>query len=133
MKGDTILLGRRCNTGYEDGKYSLPAGHVESNETFTECIIREAKEEIGVKLQLGDIKVAHLMHRDSGTTENNERVDVFFVAKAWGGEVSNKEPEKCDDLQWFSINSLPENTISYIKEAINNIKNNIFYSEYGWK
>ena len=31
-KDDKILLTRRYNTGYEDGKYSLPGGHVEKGD-----------------------------------------------------------------------------------------------------
>jgi hypothetical protein len=42
------------------------------------------------------------------------------------------EPHKCDDLRWFELNKLPENIIPYVKQAIDNIRNKKFYSEYGW-
>lgn len=132
IKDNKILLQRRFNTGYEDGKYSMVAGHVDKGETFTQCIIREAKEEAGILLKPEDLKVVHLMHRDSGTEENNERVDIFFIADKWAGEIENKEPHKCDDLSWFDLDNLPNNIIPYIKQAIDCIKNKVFYSEHGW-
>jgi len=132
IKNGKILLQRRFNTGYEDGKYSMVAGHVDKGETFTQCLIREVKEEAGIMLSSDDLKVVHVMHRNSGTEENNERVDVFFVAENWDGEIENKEPNKCDDLSWFDLNNLPENIIPYVKQAIDCIKDKIFYSEHGW-
>jgi 8-oxo-dGTP pyrophosphatase MutT (NUDIX family) len=140
MKDNKILLQRRFNTGYEDGKYSMVAGHVDKGETFTEAIIREVKEEAGIELKLEDLKVVHIMHRDSraGYPEGvamgiNQRIDTFFTADKWDGEIENKEPQKCDDLSWFDLDNLPKNIIPYVKHAIDCIKNKIFYSEYGWK
>ena len=132
IKDGKILLQRRFNTGYEDGKYSMVAGHVDKGETFTQCIIREAEEESGIILNDDDLKVVHVMCRNSSTEENNERIDVFFVVEEWDGKIENKEPNKCDDLSWFDLNSLPDNIIPYIKQAIDYIKDNIFYSEHGW-
>lgn len=132
IKDNKILLQKRFNTGYEDGKYSMVAGHVDEGETFTEAIIREAEEEAGIILKPENLKASHVMHRDSGSEENNERVDVFFTAEKWGGEVENKEPHKCDDLSWFDLNNLPDNVIPYIEQAIDCIKNKVFYSEHGW-
>ncbi|MFZ5341998.1 MAG: hypothetical protein ACOZBL_05870 [Patescibacteria group bacterium] len=40
------------------------------------------------------------------------------------------EPEKCDDLSWFEINSLPTNIVPHIKHAIECIDQKILYSEF---
>jgi ADP-ribose pyrophosphatase YjhB (NUDIX family) len=136
LKNNKILLQRRFNTGYEDGKYSLVAGHVDKGETFTKALIRETKEEAGIILRENDLKVAYVMHRNSQeglVVALNERIDIFFVAEKWEGEIENKEPHKCDDLSWFDLDNLPKNVIPYVKRAIDCIKNKIFYSEYGWE
>ena len=130
FKNNKILLLRRFNTAFEDGNYSMVSGHVDPGETFTKCIIREAEEEAGILLKPEDLKVAHVMHRKS---VHNERIDVFFIAEKWDGEILNKEPDKCDDLSWFELDNIPENVIPYIKQAIDGIKNKIYYSEYGWQ
>jgi len=129
-----ILLQRRFNTGYMDGKYGLPAGHVDKGETFTQCVVREIKEEIGVDLNPEDMKVAHLMHRFSGAEwgEEGYRIDVFFTTEKWKGVPEIKESDKCDDLSWFDLNDLPDNIIPYVRKAIDCIKNKVFYSEHGW-
>ncbi len=132
FKDNKILLLKRFNTGYEDGNYSMIAGHVDPNETFTQCIIREAEEEAGILLKPKDLEVVHVMHRNSRTAENDERVDVFFITEKWDGEIANKEPHKCDDLSWFDMDKIPENIIPYIRHAIEKIKNKVYYSEYGW-
>lgn len=128
VKRKKILLLRRVNTGYEDGKYGLPAGHVEDNETIRAALRREIKEEIGILLKLEDLKLVHVMHRK----EKDIRVDFFFTIKRWRQEPKNNEPNKCDNLRWFAINNLPKNTIPYIRKAIENWQRKIFYSEIGW-
>lgn len=131
LRDSNILLLRRSNTGFWDGSYSLPAGHVESRESFSNAMVREAKEEIGVTLAPEDLRVAHVMHRKSDT-DGSERVDAFFVVEKWEGEIVNMEPEKCDDLSWFSPDELPENIIPYIRHVLECIERKVFYSEYGW-
>lgn len=128
IKDNKILLLRRYNTGYEDGKYGLPSGHIEDNETLTVGACREIKEEIGVILLPQDILLVHVMHRK----DKDIRVDFFFAVDKWNTEPKNMEPNKCNDLQWFPIDDLPQNTIPYIKVAIENYRDNKFYAEFGW-
>lgn len=130
-KNNKILLLRRFNTGFEDGNYGLVAGHVDSGETFTTALIREAKEESGIDINSSAVQTIHVMHRRSGF-DGSERVDVFHTVEKWSGEIINTEPHKCDDLSWFDIDDLPSNIIDYVEVALNHINNNVFYSEYGW-
>jgi 8-oxo-dGTP diphosphatase len=126
VKDDKVLLLRRANTGYEDGKYSLPAGHADGDEPGREATAREALEEAGIKVKPQDLKFAHCMHR----LQNDERVDFFFTADKWEGEPKNMEPEKCDDLSWFPLDNLPDNIIPYIKQSLESQRDGIYYSEF---
>lgn len=120
---------RRYNTGFRDGEYGLPAGHLDGNETLIKAVVREAKEETGIDLSPEDLTLVHVMHRKEPT---EERVDFFFITKKWTGKPKIMEPNKCDDLSWFAFDNLPDNVIPYIKKVIDSFLKNIFYSEFGW-
>ncbi len=124
-----ILLLRRFNTGYEDGNYSVVAGHLDGNETFLQAMVREASEEAGITIKEEDLEVVHVMHRKG---PGEERIDFFIKANAWEGEPRIMETQRCDDLKWFGIDSLPSNVIAYVKQAIENFRRRVFYSEHGW-
>jgi 8-oxo-dGTP pyrophosphatase MutT (NUDIX family) len=126
--GQVLLLLRRFNTGWQDGNYSLPAGHVEAGETVTAAAIREAFEETGVLVQPADLEVVHVMHRKS----EEERIDFFLKVHDWSGTIVNNEPQKCDDLAWYPLTGLPKNIISYIRRGLMSYHNNIHFSEFGW-
>ena len=129
-KDGKILLSRRYNTGYEDGNYILVSGHLEGDESFRQAMAREAKEEADLILEPDNLKVTHVMHRKKGTKNVSERVDIFLIANKWKGKPKNMEPDKCDDLKWFSMDNLPKNIVPYIEYALKQIKKNKFYSEW---
>ena len=128
-RGEGVLLLRRANTGYQDGKYSLIAGHLDGDELGTVAIAREAKEEAGIDVDPSDLKFIHLVHR-LNRNGDHERVDFFYEGRKWQGEVTNTEPEKCDDLSWHPINKLPDNMLPLIRLVLNDVSNGISYSEY---
>ena len=127
--GEKVLLLRRCNTGYRDGYYSLVGGHLDGGEKVTHCMVREAKEEIGITLNPEDLRVVHVAHR---IKPDREYIDMYLLADKWVDDPTIKEPEKCDDLQWSEAGNLPDNTVPEVKEALENIDKGIFYSEFGW-
>lgn len=128
IRGDKVLLLRRTNTGYEDGNYGLPAGHLEEGESVREGLIREIREEIAIILEVEDLHVSHVMHR----RQKDERIDFFFTVEYIQGEPKNNEPDKCDDLSWFPVDNLPTNTILYVRQAIDAVRRKQFFSEFGW-
>ena len=129
FRENQILLLRRFNTGYEDGNYSVPAGHLDGGETVRMAAVRETLEEIGVKIDLKDIVFASVMHRKS----DDERIDFFLHIKAWAGESFNAEPNKCDELRWCALDALPENIIPYVRQAFQNFRDGIVFEEFGWE
>ncbi len=124
------MLSLRANTGYRDGEYSLPAGHIEEGEYATEAAIREALEEVGVRIKAENLKPAYIMHRH---ISDHERIDFFFTTNEWEGELVNAEPEKCGGLEWFYLDELPEKTIPYIRAAIENFRDGVVFSEFSEK
>lgn len=74
------------------------------------------------------MKYVHTVHRKK-EAENEERVGVIFLVEQWDAEPINTEPEKCKELVWWDIESLPENTIPYIKSCLENIQKGVYYSE----
>lgn len=129
VRDGKILLSRRKNTGYADGMYSLPAGHVEDGETLKDCLIREAREEVGVTIKSTDASLVHVMHRK----ETDIRMDFFFTVRTWVGQPTICELDKCDDLLWCRPDALPLNTAPYIRVAVECWQKGIGYSERGWQ
>lgn len=129
-----ILLSRRFQTGYEDGNYGLPAGHGEDRETAREGIAREAKEEIGIDIAVDDLEFQLVQHRWCAEPgQEHARVGFYCTAKKWAGEPTNMEPGKCDDLQWFPLDALPQNIVPHVRAAIETYHKGEHYSEYAWE
>jgi 8-oxo-dGTP diphosphatase len=129
LRDNELLMLRRFNTGYEDGKYSVVAGHLDGGEEVKTAAIREAREEAGIELDPSALEVVGVMHRKS----NDERVDFFVTARQWSGVIENREPDKCDDLRWFDLDNLPANTIPYIRRAVDQFQQGKWFDSYGWK
>jgi 8-oxo-dGTP diphosphatase len=128
FRDDQVLLLRRFNTGYADGQYSVPAGHLDGGETVISAAAREAEEETGLGLEETDILFSSVMHR----LDQDERVDFFVHVQLWRGEPVNAEPDKCDELRWVRVNELPHNTVPYVRKAIQNHWDGIKFDEFGW-
>lgn len=124
-----ILLHRRKNTGYQDGKWDMAgSGHVDEGETAKMAVVRECAEELGIDVKTTDLSFIHLSHR---VNNNGGRTyyDIYFVVNKYDGTPKIMEPDKCSELKWFKINDLPEEIIDIRKIVLDNYKNNIQYSE----
>jgi 8-oxo-dGTP diphosphatase len=113
----------RCNTGFEDGKLSVVAGHVEPGESVTQAALRETSEEVGLALSPDRLRVVGVMHRKS----DDERVDFFLAYRLddSDAEPENREPEKCSELVWANVTRLPDDTIPYVRAGLDNFRRGV--------
>jgi 8-oxo-dGTP diphosphatase len=129
LRDDHILLLRRHNTGYEDGKLSVIAGHLDGGEQVKDAARREAMEEVGVELSRADLKIVGVMHR----LTTDERIDWFLAADHWVGDPENCEPHRCSQLLWAPLAELPADVIPYVRRSIENYLEGRWFDSYGWE
>ena len=94
-----LLLGKRGPGTREPGKWSFPAGFVERGERVERAAAREAREETGLDVVVGDLVG---LYSSDGETVVLAVYEATFVAG---------EPRAGDDLvevAWFAMAELPE-------------------------
>ena len=116
------------------GLWTLPGGHLEDGETSKAATVRETEEEIGVDINRNDLRLRYIAQIKDAI---GQRVIFFHETSSWRGEPYNKEPEKCDDVNWFNVDDLPENMNANTKRCLEEIQTlpegEIVYREYGFK
>jgi 8-oxo-dGTP pyrophosphatase MutT (NUDIX family) len=129
VKDEKICMLRRHGTGWMDGSFSIPAGGLDAGETVQAAAIREAYEEVGVRIAPDDLHYVHTLH---SKTNGNTWLGHFFQTAHWDGAAALREPDKHADLQWWPVDDLPPETIPYVRQAILAVAAQNPYSEYGW-
>jgi ADP-ribose pyrophosphatase YjhB (NUDIX family) len=130
-QGDEVFLMRRHNTSYGEGMYTVPSGVLDGNETAKEAAIRETAEEAGVTLEPEEVSLVHTLHRRK--PDGEEWIDLFFQAQKWDQEPHINEPHRFDNSGWYSLNSLPENTLDFVRHALKKIEEGEIYSDFGFE
>ena len=128
---DEVLLLKRLNTGFHDGKWSLVAGCLDGNESVVDAVIREAKEEADIEVKKEDLSIPTVLHR-KGDSEIWEALIFFFVTTKYHGVIKNNEPDKCESLEFFKLDSLPSDMIPYVKTGMHAALKGVSFVEYGW-
>jgi 8-oxo-dGTP diphosphatase len=64
--------------------------------------------------------------------EPHERIDFCFEATKWQGELTNAEPDKCDELRWTPLNDLPENIAPEVRHMLEQFTAHQPYSSFGF-
>jgi len=116
-KNNEVLLARRYNTGFSDGSYNFPCGHMDPDEDVRDTLVRETFEEIGVKVNKSSLKMIGATHWRA----KKHSVNFFFECDSWEGEPKNMEPNKCDNIDWFSLEKLPDNLVKQTRLVLNQL------------
>lgn len=116
-----VLLLERTNTGFLDGRLTLPGGHVEKDEPILEAAIRECREE--TTLQVTKARVSLIMPYQGG-------VDYVVVASSWSGTPAIGEPDTCSRLDWFPRDDLPEHATRVVRTALKLLSQGVWFHQY---
>lgn len=127
-RNGSILLMRRMGTGFFDGLYSLPGGHVEHGESMRQTAAREVREELGVTVRPEALALLGVVHRWSDTN----RIEFVLRASEFDGTPVIAEPDKCDHLLWAAPDALPDGVVPYVLEVLNNRADSPWVLELGW-
>jgi dihydrofolate reductase len=123
-RGPEVLLQLRRGTGYMDGWWACgAAGHVEPGESFEQAGVREAQEELGVRVAPGDLTHLVTVHRTCALPDPVEqRVDVFVTVTTWSGEPHPAERDKAAQLRWWPLHGLPDRVVPHERRALDELR-----------
>lgn len=113
-----MLVIRRRGTGYLDGYWSLPAGHVDESESAVAACVREVAEEVGIKLHAADLQF--LLVQQKSAADGEERVDFFFATLSAAPAVV-AAPGELDSVAWVMPGMLPSPFAPYVESALDAI------------
>jgi 8-oxo-dGTP diphosphatase len=121
---DEVLLQLRQHTGFMDGHWACAAaGHVEAGESVLAAAVREAAEELGVRIRPDQLVPVTAMHRTRGTGDPiDERVDFFFGCRGWQGRPRRMEPAKSAELRWFPLDALPDPVVPHERAVLDAVR-----------
>lgn len=109
IEDNKVLLVR----GKGGNHYKFPGGHIDDTENFKTSAIREAKEEIGIDVEVSGDPYFFLF-------EFNEDTDIILIH--YRAKIINGKPQTTDEIEeveWFDIDELPENTFDNVRPVLN--------------
>jgi len=95
-----ILLIRRGNPPFR-GRWALPGGFCEWKETTQACCAREAREETGLEIRVGDLLG---VYSDPSRDPRGHNVTVLYAARPLRGRA--RGGDDAADARWFDPSEL---------------------------
>ena len=120
-QGRILLIKRSKAVRNEPCTWVIPGGEVEYGETIFKAVVREAKEEVGVKVRVLDVLgvADQLMKKDK-----QHWISTVVLCKIVSGELKNMEPEKCEKIEWFYLHEVKKlKTGVMMKKNLDILKN----------
>jgi 8-oxo-dGTP pyrophosphatase MutT (NUDIX family) len=89
-----LLCHRQPGRSIYPNVWDLPGGHVDTDESLGDALVRELEEELGIRVD-----------PPAGppwTTLRNATIELhMFLVDRWEGEPHNVAPDEHDEIRWF--------------------------------
>lgn len=106
-RGSKLLLLRRKGSHAAE-TWACPGGWVDFGETARETAVREAMEELGVKVEIDDFCT---FREETWRERELQSLTLYFHAHVVEGTPRIMEPDKASELRWVNprdVDSWPE-------------------------
>jgi ADP-ribose pyrophosphatase YjhB (NUDIX family) len=97
-----VLLVREIS----DGRWTLPGGWADVNQTAAECVVREIAEESGFVARALKLAAVHDYRKRHPPRHIDSIYKMFFLCEITGG--SARASEETSDVRFFARDALPE-------------------------
>ena len=97
-----LLLEKRTGNLLESGKWGLPSGFLERDETARECIVREVKEETGWDSEV--ISLFRINTNPDRPHEDRQNVSIEFLVKPI--KKTGEQDTESSKVEWIPIEKL---------------------------
>ncbi len=108
-----VLLARRDGVSYASGRWGLPGGHVDDDESLRAGTARELAEEVGLVAAPDDLVPLGVTRYVDGPVRGT---DFFFRVQRWEGEPAALV--ECSEVGWFQPDDLPPDTLPWLPDAL---------------
>lgn len=122
LRGGEVLLTQR-----EDFEvWCLPSGHIEMGESVPDAARREAVEETGYSIEVGEFVGVYSTIGD--WPDVHSCTFTGFTHQSTGGKIQT--PDEVIDLGWFPFDALPDPMLWWqvrrIQDAVNGVRGQIY-------
>ena len=105
-QGNLVMNRRSINARDEHGTWDIGGGGLRFGETAEQCLAREIKEEYCADIEKYDFLGYRDVHREH-EGKSTHWIALDFIVQIDRSQVAIGDPEKMDEIAWFSLENLP--------------------------
>jgi 8-oxo-dGTP diphosphatase len=109
VEGGRVLLTRRAHSPW-NGMWCSPGGFCEIGEHPVETVVREAREETGLHVEVGDYLGTWVdVYADDMSDPDAEVINVsYYTATLASDDSPRPDPAEVSEIAWFEWDELPD-------------------------
>ncbi len=98
FRAGRLLITQRHANSHLGGLWEFPGGKREPGETFSECLVRELREELGIEVEVGE-RLEVIVHEYP-----EKKVLLEFFRCHW--QANEPQPLGCPAFAWVTLDDL---------------------------